>query len=228
MTAILKLLKLEDIAREALCWTLARLLGLPTPQAFLVQVDPSVVKGRFSGNFLHLAFGSEEIRRVFRDPGKSEMIALRNWRLAIDCAVFDTWIHCEDRYPNNLLIDVHDNFWLIDHEEALPNFANFDSESKSTLFQILKEGLSEFELRSMKRSAEIFATRCRNLDLVKLQELIFDKCVDESFRNPVAGHLEFLKNRCTVLPELIAKEFSFRQKPFVLDDDVREEMERYE
>ncbi len=228
VTAVLKLLKMEDIAREALCWTLARMLGLPAPQAFLVQVDPSVVIGRYAGNPQNLAFGSEEIRRRFQNPSEKEMAMLRNWQFAVPCAVFDTWIYCTDRFPNNLLIDVNENCWLIDHDEALPNYVSFDLESDSSLFQILREGRLESELRFMKRSAENFSEKCRNIDLEKVQRLVDGNSPHDTFAKQIADHIEFLKNRAEILPTLIAKEFSFRQTQFVLDDDVREEMERYE
>lgn len=48
--AYLKLLKLEDIAREALCAVLARVVGLPIKQAFYVYVDPAIVPGHLTGN----------------------------------------------------------------------------------------------------------------------------------------------------------------------------------
>jgi len=205
VTAILKLLKLEDIAREVVCWTLARHLELPTPQAFLVQVDPSAVTGRHTGNSDHLAFGSEELRRLFENKSDIKRQVIREWPLAISCAVFDVWIHCTDRFPNNLLVEVNRKIWLIDHEESLPNYANFDTESISVLFHMITENRGESELKFLKRKAVAFAEKCKSIHLDDLEKEVSQKVAQADIRNRVQKHMEFLESRVEILPSLIEK-----------------------
>ena len=228
VTTILKLLRTEDIVREALCWALARSLELPAPQAYLVQVDPAVVNGRYEGNPEKLAFGSKETARSRWLHSSEEREVLRNWQFAPACAVFDLWIHCTDRYPGNLIFDVNDEIWLIDHEEALPHFARYDSVSNSTLFQMLRNERSEFELRFLRREAENFARKCAAVDLGVLQAMIERLFPDGTLGSQIARHIKFLGDRKEELPELIAKSLDLSRRSSNLNGNIKEEKEKYE
>lgn len=228
VTTILKLLRTEDIVREALCWVLARSLDLPTPQAYLVQVDPAVVNGRYEGNPEKLAFGSKETGRSRQLHRDEEQEVLRNWPLTTACAVFDLWIHCTDRYPGNLIFDVNDGIWLIDHEEALPHFAQYDSVSNSTLFRMLEKECNEFELRFLRREAEIFARRCADVDLDVLQAMIERQFPHGSLGNQISRHIKFLGDRAEELPGLVAKSLGLSRRSSILNGNTKEEKEKYE
>ena len=228
VATILKLLKVVDIVREVICWILARSLELPAPQAYLVYVDPAVVNGRYEGNPERIAFGSEETGRHRHLHGDEGEKLLRSWPLTIDCAVFDLWIHCTDRYPGNLIFDVNDEIYLIDHEEALPNFAHYELESNSTLFRILKEECSEFELHLMRGKADSFARECAKLDLNFLPEMIESKFPNSTVGSQIVRHVQFLDDRARILPDLIAKSLGLSQSSSSLNGNIREEKERYE
>ena len=55
------------------------------------------------------------------------------------------------------------------------------------------------------------------------ESVIIDYCLYIQY-----SPMEFLRNRSEVLPDIISKEFGFRQKSFAVDNNVGEEMERYE
>ena len=88
--AYLKLLKVEDIAKEILCATLARKLHLPIKQAFYVNVDPSIVEGRLQGNTFNVAFGLERDYFPSSHLTNSQLEdELLGWSSALACATFD-------------------------------------------------------------------------------------------------------------------------------------------
>ena len=127
-----------------------------------------------------------------------------------------------------MLMDVNGDFSLIDHEEALPLYARFDTHSVSTLIPMLRDDCSEFELHSLKHQAIEFAKNCREVDLAELHRQAFRNCPLEIFGESIAKHFEFLRNRVAVLPRLINESVVVARKQITLDNDIREEMERYD
>jgi hypothetical protein len=163
--AYLKLLKIEDIAREALCAVLARVVALPIAQAFYVYVDPVYVPGHLSGNIHKLAFGLEQDHfPAFRIADDQIHDEIRRWDEALVCAVFDQWIFNEDRLPKNLMRASNKVFWLIDHDEALPNSAHADDVCNSQILQVLGEGKTELELHRLKREVLYVVDRFKNIN----------------------------------------------------------------
>ena len=65
--AFVKLLSVEDIAREAICAVLARKLYLPMLQPYYVSVDRVTLGGHVPRNSINVAFGLEaDILPTFR------------------------------------------------------------------------------------------------------------------------------------------------------------------
>lgn len=118
--AFIKLLRIEDIAREAICAVLARKLFLPMLQPYYVSVDPATLGGHVPRNPINVAFGLEaDGLPNFRIASFQLEEELSNWQEALRLAAFDEWIFNRDRVPNNLIFAGDGNFWLIDHDDAL-------------------------------------------------------------------------------------------------------------
>ena len=84
---------------------------------------------------------------------------LHNWVRAKEAGAFDTWIANEDRTAKNLLLGEH--LWLIDHDDAIPDWASPDSDTVNKILDSIAEGLSEFDrhklIRDTRKAAEFYS-----------------------------------------------------------------------
>ncbi len=216
--AFLKLLKVEDIAREILCATLARKLHLPIKQAFYVNVDPSIVEGRLQGNTFNVAFGIErDYFPSFHLANNQLEEEILNWSDALRCAVFDEWIFNPDRLPKNLMFVKNGEYWLIDHDEALPNSAKDDESANSSILQLLSKGKSELELHSIRRSAMNFVDEYNNIDWSEIHNLVRPEELQQSDAS-FQKYIEFLKNRTLHMHMIITKSLGIRQQELKFSD----------
>lgn len=233
--AYLKLLPIETIAKEALCWALARTLGLPVPLAFYVFVHPGDVEEfpknaeKMPGNPENLAFGLEEAGilqdRVENRRAVESRIGI--WKHALACGIFDEWIINSDRIPNNLLFAGESNFILIDHDDALPSYASFENHSTSDVLRKLSENKTQFEQHVLRRDAEQFLEEIRNIDFQQILQMILHENVPEINQNLFSKHIEFLRRRARILPRIVSEGLRSQQVGFLLDNEIGEEMERY-
>lgn len=231
----MKLLPLETIAKEALCWALARALGLPVAQAYYVFVHPEYVEGftedtkRLPGNPENLAFGVEEVGMMSNRIENRRAVEKRieNWDQALACGVFDEWIFNRDRIPNNLLFAGKNSFVLIDHDDALSPFASVDTHSGSEVLRKLSEGKSEFERYALQREAEKILEDIRNVDWKQILQMVLHENVAEIEPTMFKKHIEFLRQRAEVLPGLVHLSLLTQQVGLMLDDEIGEEKEFY-
>ena len=233
--AYLKLLPTEEIAKEALCWALARTLGLPIPQAFYVVLYRGDVEGfpdiaeRLPGNPEVLAFGLEEAG-ILHDRIENRRAVesrLDSWDQALACGVFDEWIVNGDRIPNNLLFAGRNNFVLIDHDDALPSYASTNTHSISNVLKKLSEGKTEFVRYSLLRDAEEFLNDIQHVDFQKILQAVLHENVLDIDRSFFSKHIEFLRQRSKILPKIVSMGLLSRLTGLMLDDGIEEEKERY-
>ncbi|MCY4421215.1 MAG: hypothetical protein OXC42_08250 [Gammaproteobacteria bacterium] len=210
--AYLKLLNIEDIAREALCATLARYLGLPIAQAFYVSVDPSYVDGQVIGNDQNITFGlrnnhTSAIRNIDLDN------LVHDWKEPdiINCAVFDEWIFNRDRLPHNLRFDTTKVYWLIDHDETLPNYASPEAPANSSLLRLLSKSRSEFELWKLREKAMVQVQRFERIEWDKVLELLRSDILVGSEIH-FARYIEFLQNRLSAMHSIITTSIGIQQR----------------
>ena len=213
--AYLKLLKIEDIAREALCATLARLLGLPIAQAYYVSVDPSYVGGQVIGNDQNVAFGLGKDRDcptfAIRNADLDHLVHAWKEPDLTNCAVFDEWIFNTDRLPNNLIFDSTNVYWLIDHEEALPNYVLPDTPANSSLLRLLSKSRSEFELWKLREKAMKRVKQYRQIEWDKVLELLRPDNLPGSEIH-YARYIDFLRNRLPAMHGIITTSIGIQQK----------------
>jgi len=216
--AFLKLLKVEDIAKEILCATLARKLHLPIKQAFYVNVDPFIVEGGLRGNTFNVAFGIE--RDYFPSfPLSNNQLEneIVNWSDALRCAVFDEWIFNPDRLPKNLVFVKNGEYWLFDHDEALPNSAREDECANSSILQLLSKDKTELELYSIRRSAMNFVDEYKNIDWSEIYSLMRPEEMQQS-NVFYKKYIEFLKSRTLHMHAIITKSLGIRQQEMKFSD----------
>ena len=210
--AYLKLLRIEDVAREALCATLAQELRLPIFQAYYVYVDPSYVDSRVIGNDQNTAFG------LRKDP-YCPMFAIRNanlesllqqWPDAMNCAVFDEWIFNSDRLPNNLIFDSTRVYWLIDHDEALPNHASPTAPANSSLLRVLSGPKSEHERWRMRNQAMQRVHQFEQIEWDRVLDLLRPNDLPGSESHYVR-YINFLRDRIPAMHDIITASIGIRQ-----------------
>jgi hypothetical protein len=128
LSAYIKLLPDRQLVNELLASVLGRLVGLPVPRGFLVEVrrsdypdSPQMIS---RGTAVAPAFAVEAIacqsaqRRLdLRSPMAVERL-FRAWPHWYSAAAFDDWIANADRHPGNLLVGAPGEAWLIDHSHA--------------------------------------------------------------------------------------------------------------
>ena len=214
--AYVKLLNVEEIAKEAICAVLARKLYLPMLEPYYVGIDRMTVGGASPANAFNIAFGVEaDNLPAFRltDNQMDEQVC--QWSEALRLAAFDEWIFNRDRIPNNLVFAGHGHFWLIDHDDALPGYASPATSANNQLLQLLSRDKSEFELFEMRRNLRVFIDDYKSIDwneiftLVKPDEL-------PNGRRIFRRHIDFLKERTECLDEIFSEVLGIRQSELKL------------
>ena len=219
-TAYIKLLGIEDIAREAICAVLARKLHLPMLQPYYVQVDPTIlsgVRGVGPKNPSNLAFGLEEelvpYRRVVNQLLDEE---LQLWPDALRVAAFDEWVFNRDRIPSNLLFAGDHQFWLIDHDDALPNYASPECSSSSQLLQLLRKNKPQLALFRMHRSLRKRIEEYRSIDWNEILHLLNPHELTGSV-SIYGRYIGFLRQRIGHLDSIFSQDLGIRQQELGFD-----------
>ncbi len=220
--AFLKLLRLEDIAREVLCAVLARMLGLPIRQAYYVYVEPSYVPGHRAGNRHNLAFGLErEFYPTFRIANDQINEVVNRWPEALVCGVFDEWIFNTDRLPKNLLYSDIRTYWMIDHDEALPNSAQPEEVCYSQVLHVLADGRTELELHRIRRDALSVVERLNNIDWNDVRTyVLLPDVATYGINIHVEKYIRFLSSRIKYMPDILTQSLGIRQLNMNLENYI--------
>lgn len=224
--AYVKLLNVEGVAREAICAVLARKLHLPILQPYYVNVDPDIVEDHQSGNIHNIAFGLEaDAAPAFRILNRLTSDEVSGWREVLRLAVFDEWVYNGDRLPNNLLFTGKGRFLLIDHDEALPNYASPTTCSNAQLLQLLAQNKSEFELYEIRRRAMEYVEQYLSIDWGEMYDLLLPENLPGSTQL-FKKHITFLTVRSKNMRDIINQSLGIRQREIhfaVPDKTTREE-----
>lgn len=204
--AFIKMLSAENLLVEALCVTIAKLVNLPVLPAFYVDIEGAP-------NPYDLAFGlAEDPVPLRRGRGYENDELLLNWPDAVPCAVFDEWIGNRDRHFGNVLFGADNVFWMIDHDEALPNHLSPETYAGTSLLIRLAESHDNyFGKRKLEQQANGIAEQYRNLDW----DLVADSVRPDILKfhaGLLRGHISFLQKRAEVLTELINEGLGLKQR----------------
>ncbi len=224
--AYIKLIDIDGVAKEALCAVLARKLQLPMLQPYYVQVDPSIMSDYCPSNIHNIAFGIEadEISafRLTHLPTEDD---ISGWSDVLRLAVFDEWIYNRDRIPNNLIFHGKRHFRLIDHDEALPNYASPGSSANAQLLQQLARNKSELERHRIRKKALVYIDEYKSIDWNEIHKLLLTENLPGSaqiFRK----YIRFLAERSKHMHAIITESLDIKQQELNLsapDSTVREE-----
>lgn len=109
-----KQLPLREISTEVTCAALGRCLSLPIPEP-VILFDGS---GTAYFGSIDIAYPSFT-QYINNTSDQSVREKLASWPMLQEAAYFDEWIAMDDRHNGNLLYN-GDDFYLIDHESAIP------------------------------------------------------------------------------------------------------------
>ncbi len=123
--AYVKLLTQRQLTNELFGAELARAVGMPVPEAYLVRVDKCDYATMFAQHSIQaehvIAFGSRDVGvKSLARRYQVEGLAFKQWFVS-HCSrwkrvvSFDGWIANIDRHLGNALIGGPDELWLIDH-----------------------------------------------------------------------------------------------------------------
>jgi hypothetical protein len=109
------------LVAELLCAVIARMLGLPAPEAFVVAIPPGALAGSSAAaNTLYvgtLDVGGSTFSQLLRADSVSAANILRKWEHLVPVAALDEWLANPDRNWGNILY-VANTLHIIDHAEA--------------------------------------------------------------------------------------------------------------
>lgn len=224
----LKLLDVQGIAKESLCWALSRYLGLPIPQAYYVYANPNDLSELSPRNKFCLAFGTEEME-FSRDRIENRKVIeskLVEWKFSLQCGVFDEWIVNGDRIPNNLLYSSRGSFTLIDHDEVLPTHASVDCHSISEVLKRLNQNSTEPARHELFERTNLFVLRIQRIDWERIRQMIILENVSEIQWNMFMGYKNFLIKRAEILPKVLHLSLGISQSELLLGDDFQQRQEK--
>jgi len=124
VTAILKDIPIEELAKEMFIAVLGRSLNLPIPRPLLVAADNDIIPASSAPthNSRHVLFGSELVGTPSLGQicvnGQTDRVVkelLKRWKTAGQGYSFDTWTANIDRHIHNIMFDGVSDVWLIDH-----------------------------------------------------------------------------------------------------------------
>lgn len=113
------------LVAELTCSCIARALGLPTPEVFIVEIPPgrlpgsAMVSGAQAGVCVATRdIGGSTFAQLLSDDEDAAMPLLRHWPELGKVVAFDEWLANLDRNLGNLIY-VAQTLHIIDHAEAL-------------------------------------------------------------------------------------------------------------
>ena len=128
VTTYVKILSKKQLINELFGAELARSVGMPVPEAFLVQIYKSDYEDLFARHQIRtdstMSFGSKDVgvqslARRYQAEGETFkkwfVKHCSQWKSVVS---FDSWIANSDRHLGNTLIGGPDEFWLIDHDDS--------------------------------------------------------------------------------------------------------------
>lgn len=109
------------LVAELLCAIIARMLGLPAPEAFVVAIGPGTLPGsNAAGTILcvgTLDIGGDTFSQLLRTNKNAASKILKTWEHLVPVTALDEWLANPDRNWGNILY-VANTLHIIDHAEA--------------------------------------------------------------------------------------------------------------
>ena len=155
-------------------------------------------------------------RRYFNSNSQEAINSLINFSKALDISVFDEWIGNWDRNIGNILFDGKDEYYFIDHENAIDRKLNSDAPaSRNQILEQLASSLSEFEKYKSNRISQTNITPTyEGLPF----SLVSEKTLGGLYLSDdeVVSVIQFLEERLSSLKELVNDRGGFQQQELSL------------
>lgn len=204
---------------ECVCAVIGRAIGLPIPKPIIVEARhealPSIPEG-----YARLFFGSLDTGYPsFRRYAQSEEAynKLKSFSKTLDIAVFDEWIANWDRNIGNILYDGGEDFYFIDHENAIGDSIGDHEPARGNEFArvFYANLLSEFEKYRLSRDVDIkFTPIYKNIPYTLISEKTFASAYLSE--TEVIKIIDFLKNRANALARLFHMRLEIKQQGLVI------------
>ena len=213
--AFVKLVDVRSIYVECVCAVIGRYLDLPIPPPIIVKVTNAALSSVPKGDSV-LAFGSEDaeypsFRRFINSNCEEAMSKLAEFSKTLDIGVFDEWIANWDRNIGNMLYDGKNDFYFIDHENAIPVKLKYTEPAKSNeILRCLYSEINEFEKhRISKKVSSDFIPNYSSLPFPLISEkTLATKYLSES---EILSVINFLTSRLQSLNNLFDKRIGIKQ-----------------
>lgn len=214
--AFVKQVDARSLYIECVCAVIGRQLGLPIPAPIIVKVTnlamPNLPVGQTA-----LAFGSEDaqypsFRRFINGNNNEAVNKLASFSKTLDIGVFDEWIANWDRNIGNMLYDGKDDFYFIDHENAIPlGLSHTDPAQGNEILRCLYSNLSEFEKHKVSKS--VMSEYLPSYSTLAFP-LISEKTLASQYlgEDDILSVIKFLTERLQSLSNLFDKRIDIKQR----------------
>lgn len=137
------------LVAELVCGCMARALGLPAPEVFIVSVRRRSLRGsgfaKKDGDTLCVAtrdLGGDTFTQLLNDDDDAAALLLRDWADLNKVAAFDEWTANPDRNMGNLIYAAQ-TVYIIDHAEAFGGQDQTVEELKELTQQMFSNRLAD-------------------------------------------------------------------------------------
>lgn len=218
--AFVKFVEPRSLYVECVCAVIGRSLGLSIPAPLIVRVTNAAMSSVPVGEAI-LAFGSEDakypsFRRYINSDCAEAMKKLAAFSKTIDVGIFDEWIANWDRNIGNMLYDGKDDFYFIDHENAVPQDLECHLPAKDNqILRCLYSNLSEFEKHKLGKGVDNdFAPKLRAIPYALLSEkTLASHYLSDS---EITQVISFLSDRVSSIKTLFGLRVGIQQQGFAI------------
>jgi hypothetical protein len=203
-----KQMPLRDLSTEVTCAALGRCLSLPIPEP-VILFDQSGTPYFGSVDISYPSF----TQYINGTSDKSVCEKLAAWPLLQEAAYFDEWIAMDDRHNGNLLYN-GDDFYLIDHESAIPQGLAAEQYGidyySNQLLQIangLLDRTNDIAVQKSANDARAWSVAKRENSIAKLQTDLSES-IQEKTKNQL---ISFLSARIEILGDILYEQIKPQQ-----------------
>lgn len=203
-----KKIPLRSISIEVTCAALGRFLSLPIPEP-VILID--YTNNAYFGS-VDIAYPSfAQFINDSADAGIRER--LESWPLLQNAAYFDEWIAMDDRHNGNLLFN-GDDFFLIDHESAIPSGLSPDQSGIDYYSNQLLQVANHLLDRTNDIAVQMAANEARTWSVARRNGTIeiLDAALHESLQDKTKNQLiSFLAARIEILGDILYEQIKPQQ-----------------
>ncbi len=184
-TAYIKFLDPWQVYSESVSAIVGRALNLPIPQPMVGLlkdgIKPPPEANQSSGIdipvFASIDMKHPSVRNLVTNPATHRQdqklfeplkAKLRKWSKLLEAGSFDEFIVNNDRHIGNLLYEKGNSFYLIDHDQAIPETLQFDKKNRENHLYVLSTD-NEFGKKNAQKRSPVLCKPYQSLDKSQLK-----------------------------------------------------------